>query len=189
MLAESLVLSIVLGKVRGFKIKALENVCLNKWYLVFLSFLLETLSSLILKNNILPLATVIRNNYFYIHLVIYILLFMFIFSNLSYKSLLIVLIGSLLNFLVIMINKGFMPVSTTMAKSLGFVKGIELLDSGRIAGHMIMVKEITPLWFLGDVINIPPPYPFPQSISIGDIFISLGVFIFIQNEMKKRTCF
>ncbi len=185
MLVESLISSIVIGKIRGLKIRTLENVHLHKWWLVFISFLLEAISSLILRNDIEPFNIFIKNNYFYIHLLVYILLFAFIISNLSYKSFYIILLGSILNFSVIMANKGFMPVSTTMAESMGFEKTIELLETGRIAGHMIMFKASTPLWILGDIINIPPPYPFPQSISIGDLFISLGAFLFIQNQMKK----
>jgi hypothetical protein len=60
-----------------------------------------------------------------------------------------------------------------------------MLKDGYIAGHSVLIKGKTNLWLLGDIINIPPPYPFPQTISIGDIFIALGAFLFIQNNMKK----
>lgn len=187
MLAESLILSIIIGKLRGLNVSSLEKVSINKLWLIIFSVLIEITSSIVLKNNIKPISELIINNYFFIHLLIYMSLFLFFISNTSYKSFYIVGLGSLLNFMVIMANKGFMPVSISMGKSMGFQKTISTLEAGRIAGHTIMVPGKTPLWFLGDIINIPPPYPFPQTISIGDVFLILGAFMFIQNQMKFHS--
>jgi len=185
MLSESLVLSIIIGKIRGFRIRNLEAIRIEKWWLVVFSVGLEVLASILLKRESLNhLREIINNYYLYIHILVYALLFMFLKYNISLRGFKSVFLGSILNFIVIIVNKGFMPVDTSVAEAMGYHESTKLLMSGKIAGHTLMLKN-TPLWFLGDIINIPPPYPFPQTISIGDIFISLGVFIFIQYGMKE----
>ncbi len=187
MLAESVVLSIFIGVFRGKKIKSLENLQIDKYWLILLSFSIEFASSLIIESDIQPLSQFITDNYFFVHMMVYILLFIcFAFNRNNDKALVIVLIGVILNFIVIMANSGFMPVSTDMALSKGFNESIELLAKGRVAGHEVLIRGETKLWLLADIINIPPPYPFPQTISIGDIFISLGTFLFIQLGMRKN---
>jgi hypothetical protein len=185
MLAESIFFSIITGKLRGKKIKTLEKVKIDRIYLVFISFLIEFISSLIIKNNIKPFSLFLSDNYFIVHIVIYIFLFIFVLFNRNHRGFLIILIGIILNFIVITANKGYMPVNIDMAVAKGFNEGINMLKDGYIAGHSVLIKGKTNLWLLGDIINIPPPYPFPQTISIGDIFIALGAFLFIQNNMKK----
>jgi hypothetical protein len=64
MLAESIFFSIITGKLRGKKIKTLEKVKIDRIYLVFISFLIEFISSLIIKNNIKPFSLFLSDNYF-----------------------------------------------------------------------------------------------------------------------------
>lgn len=184
MLAESIFLSILIGKFRKYKIRNLEKIHFDKIYFTFLAFSIELISIIILKFDIQPYSSYINNNYIFIHIFIYLFLFIFFAYNFEYKLLRIMLVGIILNFIVIISNNGFMPVSIDMALTNGFTESVNLLKAGKIAGHTLLVKETTNLWFLGDIINIPPPYPFPQTISIGDILIDLGIFLFIQDKMK-----
>lgn len=39
---------------------------------------------------------------------------------------------------------------------------------------------------LGDIIHIPPPYPFPKTISLGDVVIGIGMGMLIVPQMKKK---
>lgn len=185
MLAESVILSIFIALFRGKKLKSLENIYIGKCWLIFLSFGLEFLCGLVVKNNIMPFSSFISKNYMIIHILVYLLLFIFFTFNLNNKGLRLVLIGVMLNFIVIAANNGLMPVDVNMALSKGFNESVNMLASGRIVGHSILVKGETRLSFLADIINIPPPYPFPQTISIGDVFISLGIFLFVQFNVKK----
>lgn len=186
MLAESVILSILLGVLRGKKISSLEKIKIDKPWLVILSFVMEFICGFIIKNGVQPFSLFLSENYFMIHILIYIPLFLFFVLNSYSKYLSIVLFGIVLNFIVIVANNGFMPVSVEMAMSKGFKDSINMLSEGKVAGHTLLVKGETRFWMLADIINIPPPYPFPQTISIGDIFISLGAFLFIQSNMKKH---
>jgi hypothetical protein len=44
----------------------------------------------------------------------------------------------------------------------------------------------THLSFLGDIIPLSSPYPRTQIISIGDVVMNVGIFLFIQFMMVKR---
>lgn len=185
MLAESILLSIILGVLRGKKLKSLEYIKINRPWLIFLSFSIEFICIFLIKYKIQPFALSISKNYLIIQILIYMFLFIFFSSNLSSKYLNLVLFGVILNFIVIFANKGFMPVSADMALDKGFHESINILAQGKIAGHTLLVKGTTKFGFLADIINIPPPYPFPQTISLGDVFIAVGTFLFIQFNMKK----
>lgn len=185
MLAESVILSAIIGVFRGKKIRSLENIKIDKPWLAILSFAIEFVCGIIIKNNIIPFSSFISKNYFMIHTLVYTLLFLFFIFNFSSRCLNIILIGVILNFIVIAANSGLMPVSVDMALSRGFNESVNVLAEGKIVGHTVLVRGEARFWFLADIINIPPPYPFPQTISIGDIFMALGTFLLIQFNMKK----
>lgn len=87
-------------------------------------------------------------------------------------------IGTLLNFIAIVSNDFKMPVyiAETAANSQAT---IAYLSSGKDLIHSI-IKDSTHFKILCDIITIPPPYPFVKTISIGDIFLLSGIFIFWQ---------
>jgi len=185
MLVESIFLALLIGVARGYKVRNLESIHLNKVYLLFISFLIELVLSLILRYNVYPFTSFVSKNYFILHLSIYLFIFFFFICNFHYRYLRVIILGITLNFIVIILNNGLMPVSIDMAINHNYTESIDLLKNGYIAGHTVLNKETTPLWILGDIINIPHPYPFPQTISIGDVIISIGMFLFIQNNIKK----
>jgi hypothetical protein len=47
----------------------------------------------------------------------------------------------------------------------------------------MVMNEGNYLWFLGDIIPLPSPYPLKKVISIGDVLINVGGFIFIWKTM------
>ncbi len=93
------------------------------------------------------------------------------------------LIGTLLNFIVIFANGGKMPVSLSGPKWQE--NPIDITISDIDFKHMSL-DENTRLPYLADVILIAKPYPFPKILSIGDVFLNLGLFFFLQEEMLKK---
>ena len=104
--------------------------------------------------------------------------------NRNNPGFIIIIVGVFLNFLVMVINGGRMPVSVEAAAVLdpGY---IEVLKESLYAKHT-MLTSTTHLGFLGDVIPITDPYPRTQIISIGDIVMNIGIFFFIQYFMVKH---
>jgi hypothetical protein len=101
--------------------------------------------------------------------------------NIQRKSMKLFVIGVLLNFLVISFNGGKMPVSITGIKGINSTT-IELPNREFDIKH-IAVTPNTKLVYLADIILIPRPYPLPKILSIGDVFLMLGLFVFIQEVM------
>ncbi|MDI9495141.1 MAG: DUF5317 domain-containing protein [Bacillota bacterium] len=87
--------------------------------------------------------------------------------------------GALLNFAAIAANGFKMPVYVPDLLTDVEAKKMFLL-SGKDLVHTLLTEE-TKLKFLCDIITLHPPYPFPKSISVGDVFLLAGVFAFWQD--------
>ncbi|MBB6451849.1 vacuolar-type H+-ATPase subunit I/STV1 [Salirhabdus euzebyi] len=120
----------------------------------------------------------------YLFILIYILGLVFLYLNRSQKGLWLIFIGVFLNFIVMALNGGRMPVSLEASAILDPMYA-EALVNGLYAKHAALT-ESTIFGFLGDVIPITDPYPRDQVISIGDIIMNVGIFIFIQQLMLKH---
>lgn len=82
----------------------------------------------------------------------------------------ILFLGFLLNFLAIVSNGGYMPVSI----SARAIAGQPSLTPGQTANNVIGAGSDTRLEFLGDQFAIPKWFPLPNVFSIGDLFIATG---------------
>lgn len=185
MFVESLILSIIVGKIRGGKIKGISNIEIKGWYLFILGFLIEYSSIYIEMYTNGKLSLLIKEYFPYIYLGVYILLIIGLILNLRNKGMFFVFIGSLFNFIVIIFNDGKMPVSAEGLNYSALTKQMDMLKNGSALTHKI-VTEATKLYFLADIIPIPRPYPLPKVISIGDIFVSLGIYLIIQKGMLSE---
>lgn len=94
-------------------------------------------------------------------------------------------IGTLLNFIAIAFNDFKMPVfiSEIYANSQ---TTILYLESNQDLIHSLLTDS-THFKILCDIITIPPPYPFVKTISIGDIFLLSGIFIFWQEAYLAKN--
>jgi len=186
MFIEPAFLSVLVAKIRRGQIKRLENVHIRGWYLFIISALLQGSISLIKifspswSNKFLPQYLII------FILITYLLMMIPGVLNFNKKYMKLFLIGIVLNFIVIMGNGGQMPVS------LEGIKGIQtettLPERTFDIKHRAVTKD-TKFVYLADIILIPKPYPLPKILSIGDIFLMLGTFVFFQEEMiihKKK---
>lgn len=184
MVIETITLSLLIGKLRGGKIGNLSNLYINGWYLIVVSFLVEIVSLLIVANSQGALSNIIESYFFYIHAIIYLLLIISLGMNLKHRGFIFTFFGAILNFIPIVFNNGKMPVSIKALKFSDQYTKLALLDEGRILTHSL-ADEMTRFTFLGDIIPIGKPYPLPKIISIGDIFIAIGIFVLIQYYLKQ----
>lgn len=90
--------------------------------------------------------------------------------------------GTALNAIVILLNNGRMPVHLPDSIMQAGGGNLAALASGQLGGYILETKE-TLLPFLGDVIHL---YAFGQwvFISIGDILLVLGAFVFVIRAVK-----
>jgi len=169
MFIETLVLSIVIGFLRKGKLKNFGLIQFRWISLLFLSFALQ-----FMVNYIGSAVLSYWGNIF--HIGSYLLIFYFFWTNKKQLNLLLS-IGVILNFLVIILNGGSMPVDTRHM-SFSIIEKIQ-----QSVTHTVLTSG-TKLPWLADIIYIP--WPTRQMLSLGDIFLSIGVFILVQKVMVQR---
>ncbi|MDR7870981.1 MAG: DUF5317 domain-containing protein [Tissierellaceae bacterium] len=177
MIIEPTVLSLIVAKLRKGKIKNLEKIEIKAWYLLLIAASIQIISSIFKKNGL-----IFESGLFFLHILSYILILICILLNLNKNSMKAFLIGVVLNFIVIFANGGKMPVSLNGIKGINDNISTELPMSDYDIKHQGVTSD-TKFVYLSDIILIPKPYPLPKILSIGDIFIMIGLFIFIQEAM------
>jgi len=108
-----------------------------------------------------------------------ILLLIFAWINRKVEGFRLLGLGLLCNFTTIALNGGFMPITPDAAQKLippgsNFV--LQLGERVGLGKDILLIKEETVLWFLGDVLTLPTWMCYPLAFSIGDILISMGAF-------------
>lgn len=181
MIIESVGTSLVVGKLRKGKFSYLKDAEIHKWYLIVFAFLLEFIAVFLSSRG----YQFVSNNIFSIHLISYSLLFVGIYFNISKLSFKLIMLGTFLNFLVIMLNGGQMPVSQDAMIRAGLTGDLDALINGEIITHTVIGKD-TVLKFLGDIFILAKPYPKPKVFSLGDVFLAIGIFVYIQEIMVKK---
>ena len=181
MFVEPMLFSLIIAKIRKGKFAHIEELELRKWYLILIAGGIQLALTILQKFNPSWARFLLYDYYIYIHGLSYVLIAICIFMNIQRKSMKLFVIGVLLNFLVISFNGGKMPVSITGIKGINSTT-IELPNREFDIKH-IAVTPNTKLVYLADIILIPRPYPLPKILSIGDVFLMLGLFVFIQEVM------
>jgi hypothetical protein len=181
MLIESLVASIIVGIIRGGRLRRLSYIKINKIWIFIIAAVIQISIILFSLNNVQSVLRYIKELYIFS----YILLFIGIILNLRYKSLWLVFIGGILNLVSFIANNGKIPVSIESMRLAGMDNITYFVEEGKLPLYE-QITEFTKYSILGDIITVPEPYPFPQILSIGDIVISLGLFLFIQSIMLDR---
>jgi len=78
-----------------------------------------------------------------------------------------------------------MPVSGEAMEAIGLIDNMLDIRDGKIITHTL-INNHTAFRYLGDIFVFAKPYPRPKIFSIGDVIMALGIFIYIQEIMKKK---
>lgn len=182
MFIEFIILSIVIGLIRGGKFSNLFKVNFKKMWLLIAALIIQYLLIVI---NFMDEVNYIDKLFRYMNklaIISYVLLLIGIIMNLRYKSLWVVLGGAILNFTVMAANNWKRPILLEGIGLEGFERFHRLLEQGNLPLYTTITHG-TKLSVLGDIIIVPKPYPYPHIFSIGDLIISLGLFTLIQEIM------
>lgn len=182
MLIESMVVAIFFGKIRGGKFSRLSSLKFKKVWIFIFALIIQAAIILFGVNGNEFVLKYIRE----LNIASYIFMFIGIAINIRHRTLIIVLLGMLINIFVMFSNGWKMPVSIDGLLLAGYSELAELTLSGKLAFY-IPLDVNSKFGLLGQIITIPPPYFFPQVLSIGDIFISLGLFLFVQSVMTNES--
>jgi hypothetical protein len=116
----------------------------------------------------------------------HVLLFVVVWQNRHLSGVKLLGLGLALNFLVMVVNSGFMPITPEALVQIGYDGNASQLETGYIVGrtkNMVAEAGEARLWFLSDIMVIPRPFPIPTALSLGDVLIVLGLFFFLREFM------
>jgi len=167
MILTGVVLAVLVGLLRGGRLERLGDLKLQAFPLVWAAILLRLAAGALIDRGFAfgPSLQVLA----------YVLFMYVMLANARLVGLKTFGLGSFLNFMAIAANGGRMPVSAAASARAGI--------AGEPIGIHTLLTEQSRLWFLTDIIPVPLHLPVPSVISIGDIFIVLGMFFFIQHRM------
>ena len=172
-LATVLFLSMAIAVLRGGRMINLGDIHLHSWWLLPMGFLLQAGAELLPPSASdwgVPLI-----------LVSYVPLLALVILNRDRPGLWLAGLGVLMNFAVIALNGG-MPVLAEAARvASGFASGEPQLSTGY---KHVLLDESSRLVFLADVIPLRVAN-YGQVISLGDVFLAVGLGRFIEHELRK----
>jgi hypothetical protein len=168
----TIVLAIVVALVRGGQLRRMENLGLQGGSLVFAAIMLRFTAG-ILSSRGVPFGS-------WLQVAAYITLIYALWLNFHFPGIKLFNAGCFLNFLVIAANGGYMPVDAAAMARAG-------ITNTPVGTHSLLVEQ-SRLWFLADIIPVAFPYPqMAQVISVGDLLIAAGLFLFIQHRMLDKS--
>lgn len=180
MFIEGGIIGLILGKVRGGRFSNFSYLSIRAWPLIFLAFFVQI--SPAFTDKISALA----GFQFYAYGISVGLIILLLLLNMDKRGLKIMLVGLLLNLAAIYFNTWKMPVSMEGLQLAGLQPMLEAIRSGKIANYMPLENIHHWSKYLAKFIVIPKPYPLAKVVSVGDLFITLGLILFIQGEMTKN---
>ena len=174
-LAIVLFLALVIAILRGGRLVNLGDIELKAWWLLLVSLGLQ------LGTRWLPDETWSETAGVVMVLASFSLLMVLVILNRSKPGMWIAGLGVLMNFTVIAFNGG-MPV---LAGAAEVASGFTVAEPD-ISGSFkhVLLDETSRLVFFADVIPIRL-VRFGEVISLGDIFIALGLGVFLEQELRR----
>lgn len=173
------VISIVIAVIVNKGLRGIEHKKVEQFYLILLGFAIQlVIFSREFSYSKLNFLTPIL----YIYSLLILLIFMVL--NLQYKGIKIAGIGFLSNLAAIVSNGGYMPQDLMKIELIWGQEKVELLKQTGHFNNAISMSPNTHLNFLSDIIAIPKPRFLMGVYSIGDVFITIGIAIFIFEFLK-----
>jgi len=116
------------------------------------------------------------------------ILMVFVWMNRKVPYIWLLGVGLLLNFVVISLNGGWMPISPETLNSQAVPAGSWQIGSRHgYSKDMVLEKELTNLWLLSDILTLPSWIPYRVAFSIGDVIIALGVMGLLTQTDTEET--
>jgi hypothetical protein len=182
-LAAAILVAVVIGLARGGSLQRLASVPFRWGWLALVAFGLQIYliyfpdqsgaEFVSLRLSLLVLS--------------YALLVAVIWQNHTLPGLWLLGVGLVANLAVMLLNGGYMPITSEALSQAGFVHSAQTTADGMhvlFSKDIVLARDATRAWWLSDIFVLPPPFPIPSVSSIGDLLVALGAFWFLQQSMR-----
>jgi hypothetical protein len=174
----AIVLGGLIGAVRGGSLSRLGQLHIRLAWLAGVAWLAQVLLFAS------PLGAVLDPWAVGIHLATIVLVGVVIVANRNMPGVAAFGLGLLLNAAVIGTNGGYMPVSAAAVTAVGDSASLAALERGDHVLKAVLMQPDSPLWFLGDVLPVPP---LRKIYSPGDVIAALGALLLVAQGMGSRA--
>lgn len=183
MFLEAVLLGLLVGWLMGGRSLSVGTFEFKGWVLIVIGFLLQMLPMLLGRMSWMS------HNGHVIGFVTMILVFFIVVLNINKRGFWLVAIGAALNLMAMAFHGLKMPVLLSGLKKAGHLELLESITNNAVLNYMGI--ESLARWsdYLGKVIVLPNFYPLAQVITIGDLLMSVGLFLFIVGQMTSSQHF
>lgn len=172
MLYEGIFAGIIVGLIARGRLTNLAHMKLSRVWLVFCAFFIQLGMEYLASKGIQAMY----DYRFWLHGFSYLILFIFLWLNRHLPGSIIITLGFLLNFLVIMLNGGAMPVALNGLDP----SYVTMLQNNELPTYIILDSSTRLPWLSDIFIN---PWPIGKAFSAGDVFACIGVFWLVYKSM------
>lgn len=181
-----IIFAVLISLINGGRIKNLFKMNLRyTWFLVITALLNIAVLFCITRFNLAFRRELIMI-YPYINIFTFFVMIFFSIANNKYFAFNIIALGLALNLMAMINYAGFMPVLKEALVYNGLAHELAALENSLSMTHTLLVSGKT-FNVLADTIPIGKFISFKTVISIGDIFLSLGLFMLVEDVMKRRS--
>ena len=182
----ALLVSIVIGLARGGRLGNLNQLPMRYEWLPLSLFLVQVSLVIfpVIESQVLWNVQALAIVFSYGGLLV------FLYLNRFLPGAKLILLGTALNFAVILANGGYMPVAQEALRAAGHEDLIITRNERQYvlgSKDVVLERSQTRLAPLSDILVIPEETPLSGSFSIGDVVIAIGAF-FLLNEALLGKC-
>jgi hypothetical protein len=120
----------------------------------------------------------------------YIVLGIIVCMNRQLPGMWTVLGGVALNAIAIAANNGYMPITPEALTQIGYGDSLQHVPMGTVvlgSKDVLLAPGQGLLWWLGDLLVVGERIPRPTAMSVGDVLLAVGVFVFILQTTWSRA--
>lgn len=174
---EAVTIGIVIGLFRGGRLRNFENVHFKGMLLILLGLLIQMVPFFL---HVIPW---ILTNAVYFSAAGLVLALFALLMNLKKKGLILVVLGTVMQLFVLVMNDFRMPIRLIDQSAARLVQLRLAIESGEISNYILFSDASHWSKWLGKLVIMPSAYPFTTAFGLPDILIAIGIIWFIQSEL------
>lgn len=183
MFIEIVIISVLIAFLRGGKFNNITYVRIKGIGFMIFGQVIYSISIRYIANTNNEISRLLFSNFTIIIIISFGLILYGLYKNKNISGVKISMLGIVLNLIPIIANDGRMPVSQNALVKLNMIDQLKILQEDIVITHTLITNS-TKFKFLSDI--IPVKYFLPKVISIGDIVLTIGIFLMIQKFMTSK---